>query len=547
MPDARTGSRRSPRSLPVDSAIAGRAFRQLWVGACVWGVVFGATVASTALTYVKSFPDQASRDQLAASTAGDAGASILLGPITSINSVGGYTVYKCFVFLTTVGAIWGLLAATRLLRGEEDAGRWQLVLSAATRAGRATVATLAALGAGVAVVFVEATLCTVLAGRDAKVGFGLGGSVLYGTSLVVAPAVFVGVGAVASQLARSRRLATGLGAGVFGATFVLRMIADSGPGTRWLLWSTPFGWVERMRPLTHPDPRPLVPAALTIAALAAVAVVLAARRDAGSGVLSSSDVSPPRRIGLGSPLGLAARLEAPVLAAWCAGAAAAAFSLGIIAKIAVGNVPDSIANTLRKFGVEGTFLRQYFGVAFLFVAMIVALVPASQIGSAADEQTSGRLAHVLARPTRRSRLLVERLLLTGVTVAVAGVLGGLFAWIGAASQGVDPGFARTLGAGLNVVPTALLVLGLGAVAFAVAPRLAAKVVYAVVVWSVLIDVLAAVLTGLQGLDRLSVFHYMALAPAQDTDPVAVGVQLLIAAGLCAAAVLVFERRDLATA
>ena len=68
--------------------------------------------------------------------------SILLGPISAIDTVGGYTVYKRFVFLTTIGAVWGLLTATRLLRGEEDTGRWHLVLAGSDAPGRATLATL---------------------------------------------------------------------------------------------------------------------------------------------------------------------------------------------------------------------------------------------------------------------------------------------------------------------------------------------------------------------------------------------------------------------
>ena len=72
----------------------------------------------------------------------------------------GYTVYKCFVSLTTIGSIWALLAATRLLRGEEDVGRWQLTLAGATRPAKSTAATLLALGAAVGVVFLGTTLAT---------------------------------------------------------------------------------------------------------------------------------------------------------------------------------------------------------------------------------------------------------------------------------------------------------------------------------------------------------------------------------------------------
>ena len=114
---------------------------------------------------------------------------------------------------------------------------------------------------------------------------------LYGSSLAIPPAVFVGVGAVTSQLGRTRRAATGLGIVVFGVAFVVRMIADAGPDTRWLLWATPFGWTELMRPFTRNDAWPLVPAVVTVLALATIAVVLASRRDAGDGVLASRDVA----------------------------------------------------------------------------------------------------------------------------------------------------------------------------------------------------------------------------------------------------------------
>lgn len=532
--------------MSADAAIARRSFRQLRTGALVWALVFGGTVASSALTYVNTFPDQASRDQIAATTGQDAGVSILLGPISSIDTVGGYTVYKCYVTLTTIGAIWGLLAATRLLRGEEDSGRWQLALAGGTRPGRATIATLAGIGAAVGILTAGTAALTALAGRSADVGFSIADSLMYGLSIAIAPATFVAVGAVTSQLGRSRRLATGLGMAVFGISFVVRMIADSGPATRWLLWCTPFGWTERMRPITENDLRPLVLAVVAVAALVVTATVLAARRDAGAGAIAARDVTPVRPFGLGSPLGLTLRLELPVLGAWCAGAAAAAFALGIVAKVATGSVPASMTDLLDKFGVQGSFLRQYLGLAFLFVASIVALLPASQIGASAEEETSGQLVNLAAQPTRRGALLAGRLTVAAAVVVAAGAVSGLFAWLGARLQGVDPGLGRMLGAGLNVVPTALLVLGIGAVVRAVAPRAATTAVYGVVAASFVIDLVASLVEGLRWAEHLSVFHYMALAPAEAADPAAVVVTLGLAALLLVAAMLFFSRRDLQT-
>jgi ABC-2 type transport system permease protein len=526
-----------------EAAIIGGTLRRTWVAASVWALVFGGTVASSALTYVSSFPDQASRRQLAATTGGDRGLAILLGPIAAVDTVGGYTVYKCFAFLTTIGAVWGLLAATRHLRGEEDAGRWQLVLAGGTRASRATVATLAGLGVAVGILFAATTAITLLIGRNPDLGFGPGETVLYGASLAVAPAVFVAVGAFTSQLGRSRRVATGLGMGCLAVAFVVRMIADAGPGARWLLWLTPFGWTERMRPLTENDPLPLALAGVSVAGLVITSTVLAGRRDAGAGLLSSRDVARPRPFGLRSPTRLAVRLELPVLLAWCVGAVAAALALGFIAKVATGPVPGSMGDTLDRFGVHGTFVRQYFSVAFLLVATVVALMPAGQIGAASDEETSGRLVHLLSRPTRPRSILAGRLAVAGAAIVAAGLLAGLAAWAGAKVQGVDPGLARMVGAGINVVPTALVVLGIGAVVLALAPRAAAPAVYAVVVWSLIVYLFGSLVSGAGWLGALSLFHYMALAPAQTPDAVSVGLTVLAAVALCVLAALIVERRD----
>ena len=55
--------------------------------------------------------------------------------------------------LMILGAVWGLLTGTRLLRGEEDQGRWELLLAGGPRRARATGQALAGLGAGVAVLW----------------------------------------------------------------------------------------------------------------------------------------------------------------------------------------------------------------------------------------------------------------------------------------------------------------------------------------------------------------------------------------------------------
>ncbi|MGZ4688995.1 MAG: hypothetical protein ACXWAY_05160 [Acidimicrobiia bacterium] len=527
----------------VELAITKRAFKQLWISASVCALAFGGTAAASALSYVSTFSSEASRRQLVATTSTDRGLAVLFGPISAVNTVGGYTVYKCFVFLTTIGAVWALLASTRLLRGEEDAGRWQLMLSGTTRASRATAATLGALALAVGVIFAGTALLTLLAGGDPDVGFGIGDSMLYGLSIAIAPVVFAGVGAVTSQLCRTRRAATGLGMVVLGAAFVIRMVADTGTGTQWMLWATPFGWTELIRPFTQNDLRPLAVAAVATVVLGGAAVTVAAHRDAGDGLLASRDVAPVRPFGLRSSFGMAARLELPVLGAWCAGAAVCGVVFGIIAKMTTAKVPVSLKDALDRFGVHGGFATQYLGVVFLFVATVVALLPAGQVGAACEEEMSGRLAQLLAGPTRRTAWFVSRLALSGAGIVAAGLLAGLGAWLGARSQGVELGLSSMIGAGLNVVPTALVALGIGAVVLSVAPRAAAGTIYAVITWSLIVDLLASMVSSVSWLEHASLLHYMSLAPAQDPTVQGLAVTTAIALALCLAATMIFGRRD----
>jgi len=153
---------------------------------------------------------------------------------------------------------------------------------------------------------------------------------------------------------------------------------------------------------------------------------------------------------------------------------------------------------------------------------------------------------LLSRPARRASLLAGRLFITAVAIVIVGALAGLAAWLGAMTQGVDLGLASMLGAGLNVVPTALLVLGIGGIALGVAPRAASAVVYTVVIASVLIDMLTSLVDGARWLDHLSLFHYMALAPAQPVDTLTLAITVILAVGLCGVATLLFARRDVET-
>ena len=183
----------------------------------LWGLVFGIYVVASSIGFATAYPTAAPRTRLAVSLGGNPGIAALLGPARAIDTVAGFTAWRTMAVLTVVGAIWALSSPPDLLRGEEDAGRWELYLSGQTTRARAAAQALLGLGTG---------------DRGAVGGYAVfdpGGRIIGQGSfpdrriavlrhcLIAGAAMFAAVGALVSQLAANRRQANGVGAGVIGA------------------------------------------------------------------------------------------------------------------------------------------------------------------------------------------------------------------------------------------------------------------------------------------------------------------------------------------
>ena len=155
--------------------------------------------------------------------------------------------------MLVVGALWAVFATVRVLRGEEDQGRWDLLLAEPVDGGRAMGIHLAVVGAGCAVLGLAIAAVLLGAGQPAS------GSFLYGAGVALLVATGMGLGALSAQLFGQRRRAAGVAGGAVGAFYVVRMLADAGSSLGWLRWFTPFGWVEQLRAFAGNDLLPLVP------------------------------------------------------------------------------------------------------------------------------------------------------------------------------------------------------------------------------------------------------------------------------------------------
>ena len=511
----------------------------------LWGLVFGLFIFAQTHAYTSTYKTQASRDQLARAYGSNTAMNALLGSERAVNTVAGFADWRFVGILSVLGSIWGLLTSTHLMRGEEEAGRYDLILAGQTTRRRAGGQALAGLGAGLLALFAATALGAIVTGRSPSVGFSLGQCLYFSVTLVAAAAMFLAIGALASQLAGTRRRAAAMAGVVFAVAYALRMVADTNQGLHWLVWLSPLGWVEEARPLTNPDPVALLPVLLLLIAVTAVTLHLAGTRDAGAASWPGRDSSPPQLALLGGSAGLAVRLMRPVALGWLFAVAVFAVLIGTTASSSAQDATGSqgISQAIGRLGGHGSLVADDLGLTFLILALLIALISAGQITAMRAEEADGYLENLLVRPVSRTSWFAGRLGLSCLLVVTAGLLAGIGAWAGAASQHSRVGFWSLVTAGLNVVPPGLFLLGLGALVLGAWPRRTSTVVYGYLAWSFLIEFAGGVVHTSHWLLDTSVFFHMVPAPATSPDWSSMAVLTGLGIGGAVLGAILLCRRD----
>ena len=511
----------------------------------LWGLVFGVSIASSEISYTTIYKTQAERDALAAAYGANKATSALFGPAPQLQTVAGFTVFKISMTLMILGAVWGLLLSTKLLRGEEDEGRWDLLACGQTTRRGAAGQALVGLGAGLLALWAFTAVVAVLSGRGSSVDIAAAPTLFFALAMVATACMFLAVGALTSQLAGTRRQAASFAAVVLGLAYAIRMIADAGVGLHVMIWFSPLGWVEELQPLTAPRPAVLLPIVAFTVAVAFGAVLLAGARDIGASILPDRAHARPHLRLLFSPTGLAIRMMRATLVGWGLAIAISAFLYGLIAKSASATISgSSVKEVFSRLGATGSGAEAVLGVCFLVEAVLLAFVAAGQVTLARSEESEGRLEHIVARPVSRWSWLGGRMGVAVLVLLVGGVAAGVFGWLGASSEHAGTSFTNLLEAGVNLVPPAIMILGLGILVFGARPRATSTVVYGYLAWSLLLVVVGGIGAVNHWVLDTSVFHQMASAPAVPPRWEANGIMTGLGVAAAFLGGLFFRRRDL---
>jgi ABC-2 type transport system permease protein len=477
-------------------------------------------------------------------------ALLALRGIPNGDSLGSAVHFQSFAFLAVTIGLMNTFLATRHGRADEEKGRRELV--AATPVSR-LAPPLATLVLGVVA---NGVFVVLAAAGYQSAGLDAGGAILSATALGVTGLAFLGLGMLAGEVTATSRAANGVGAVIVLGSYAFRSAGDAlgrpdletlTLAPAWPSMLSPIGWGQQTMPFTDDNWAPVGwIAALGVAAIV-VALVVHARRDLGESLLPERDGRARAGLGLGSPFGLAWRLQAPTLLAWTVGSALLGLALGsLVTAIAGADVDNpAIEAILESLGhTQGDLGDALIPAMMVIVGVLAAAAGVQAVLRMRDEEADGRAEAVLTAPRSRPGWLLAFTAVGALSVLVVLVATGLATAAGFLALD-DPDRAwLSLGQTLVQAPAALTFVGAAALLVGILPRAAIALGWGVFAIGVGIGMFGDLL-GLpdEVIDASPVSNVPTL-PSEDWVPtIAIGA---VALGLAALAAVAFRRRDLAT-
>jgi ABC-2 type transport system permease protein len=465
----------------------------------------------------------------------------LYGHARSLPTAGSLVAWKMGMYLALAVAVWAALMATRVTRGGEDDGTWDLlVIGREGRQPALAMATLA-LGEGGLVLGLVTLLSLVIGGQSFV------DSLLYATGLTGVAWSAAAIGVTASQLLAPRRSASQVALGTVIVLFVLRMIADASNANGWLRWTSPFGWLENTGAFQHRAAVWCVPLVLGPCVVAAFGWSLQRDRDIGSAWWTRADRSAPRTSLLRSTWGFAWRERRSTVFGWALGLGLWGLTVGYLtnALVVFCHSDHAFVKLLDHWGY-GSMANGKGFIAEVCVLMSVAMgfFVVTLMTMVASDSLLGRLDLPFSFGTGRTEWLASTALVTVVSVIGVGLFCGLATWCGVVVSGTSMSVATPIEGMLNALSPMLLIAGASLLLVATLPRFAYVVMAALLGVSYLIAALGPTLNWPQPVLDSSVFHFVRLVPTEPTNWSATIVLCAVGLGLATVGYLRFLRADI---
>jgi ABC-2 type transport system permease protein len=441
-----------------------------------WGIGMGLVVASPMASVATLLTTPEARAQLASLAATFAWNA---DPV-AVTTIGGYATFKIgiFIFLITV---WPILAGSRMLRGEEERGSLDALLSVPRTRLRVALEKLAAMWTALLGMGLLIGLVAFAGGQKFGGDFGLGDALLFGLDLALIAAVFGSLSVLISQFTQERGPAAGATAGLLLVFIVLDMVHRVATGSEWISRLSPIYYYNLSKALVPSygvNGGAMLLLLVLAVGLAGAALWLFVRRDVGGTVplprwlrlpeRTASQALPVGDWSLRSVYARSLRMVAMPTFWWTLGIAG--FAGWMVS--AVQLLETKMSSLLSGSGAAATVIKNlgggdagltagFLSAMFVFLPLFLMAFAVTQVNNWSADEQDGRLELVLTTPQPRLSVLLGRFAaLASATIAISAVTLLVCAWVAAAS-GLHLDSGNLAAAILGMIPLGLLVAAFG--------------------------------------------------------------------------------------
>jgi ABC-2 type transport system permease protein len=400
----------------------------------------------------------------------------------SIGTPGGYATWK-YGPTVLILAIWPLLVGSRMLRGEEERGALDVLLSLPKSRLSVALQKVAAMWTALLAMGVLIALLTFAGGQSTNATYGFGGSLLFALNLIVASGVFGSISLFISQFTEERRTAAGITGGLLVFFILLDMLHRVFPGTEWLSRLSPVYYYNLSKPLI-PSYGTNLGALLILVGISLVlttaAVTLFVARDVAGIVALPAFLRPPERpvtreralpanawsLRSVYTRGLAV-LAGPTLW-WTIGIAGFAALMVVVVQqteqklITLAQSSSFFKAFITKLGGSDTYTNAtLMSSLFTFIPLLLMAFAITGATRWAADEEEGQLDLVVTTPRPRMQVILGQFGALATATVIISVLTLAVTALTSAATGIKLDTGNLVAAGLGIIPLGLLVAAIG--------------------------------------------------------------------------------------
>ncbi len=454
-----------------------KTLRDFRVGILGWGLGVGLLMVAV----LSAFPSLVETPEARDALVGLAGSFSWIAEPVAIDTPGGYATFK-YGFTILVIVLWPLLVGSRMLRGEEESGSLDALLSLPRSRARVALEKLAAMWTALLAMGLLIGLLAFAGGSSAGADFGLGGGLLFGLNLALIAGMFGAVALLLSQFTQASAAAGATG-GLLLLSIVVDMVHRVVSNTEWLSRLSPVYYYNLSKPLVtsygYNSGAMLVLLGVGIL-LSAWALVLFVRRDVGGTAAIPAWLRLPQRaVRPGEALPVNAWSLRSIYTRSLATIAMPTFWWTLIIAGFAGWMVIIVKQTEEKLAVlregspllseviakvgggDATTNASLLSFLFVFLPLLLMAFAVTQASRWAADEENGRQELVLATPQPRSTVILARFGALATSMVVVGATTLAVTALTSVVTGLKLDQGNLAAAALGMIPLGLLVGALG--------------------------------------------------------------------------------------